>query len=101
VQAMLPYASGSGGVAFATATVQPIVVPVPDGPAPVSVAGFQIARIANVKGQSKTVVSTATAVFDGRVQATVGTVSNLVFSLDAQDHLVRNVEIRVLGVAQL
>ncbi len=32
VQAMLPYAAGSGGVGFATATVQPVVVPVPDGP---------------------------------------------------------------------
>ncbi len=101
VQAMLPYAPGSGGVGFATATVQPIVVPVPDGPGAVTVAGFQIARIANDKGQTKTVVSTATAVFDGRVQATLGTVSDLVFSLDAQDHLVRNLEIRVLGVAQL
>lgn len=101
VQAMLPFAPSSGGVGFATATVQPIVVPVPDGPGAVSVAGFQIARIANDKGQTKTVVSTATAVFDGRVLATLGTVSNLVFSLDAQDHLVRNLEIRVLGVAQL
>jgi hypothetical protein len=101
VQAMLPYAAGSGGVGFATATVQPIVVPVPDGPGAVTVAGFQIARIANDKGQTKTVVSTATAVFDGRVLATMGTVSNLVFSLDAQDHLVRTLEIRVLGVAQL
>ena len=40
-------------------------------------------------GQTKTVVTTATAVFDGRVQATLGTVSNLVFSLNAQDQLVR------------
>ncbi len=33
VQAMLPYASGaSGATGFATATVQPIVVPVPAGP---------------------------------------------------------------------
>ena len=101
VQAMLPYASGASGVTYATATVQPIVVPVPTGPAPVTVAGFQIARIANETGQTKTVVSTATAVFDGRVQTTMGTVSNLVFSLDAQDQLARDLEIRTIGVSQL
>jgi hypothetical protein len=101
VQAMLPYAPGAGTAGFATATVQPIIVPVPDGPAPVTVAGFQIARIANDNGQTKTVVSTATAVFDGRVQATLGTVSGLVFSLDAQDQLVRDVEIRTVGVGEL
>jgi hypothetical protein len=65
------------------------------------VAGFQIARIANDKGQTKTVVSTATAVFVGRVQATLGTVSNLVFSIDAQDQLVRAMESRAIGVGQL
>jgi hypothetical protein len=101
VQAMLPYAPAAGPVGFATATVQPLVVPVPDGPAPVTVAAFQIARIANDKGQTKTVISTATAVFDGRVQATMGTVSNLVFSLDAQDQLVHDLEIRVIGVGRL
>jgi len=101
VQAMLPYAPGAGTVGFATATVQPVIVPVPDGPAPVTVAGFQIARIANDNGQAKTVVSTATAVFDGRVQATLGTVSDLVFSLNAQDQLVRDVEIRTVGVGEL
>jgi hypothetical protein len=101
VQAMLPYSSVAAGAGFATATVQPVIVPVPTGPGAVTVAGFQIARIANDKGQTKTVVSTATAVFDGRVQATLGTVSNLVFSLDAQDQLVRNTEIRVIGVSQL
>ncbi len=101
VQAMLPYSSVGSGAGFATATVQPIVVPVPSGASAATVAGFQIARIANEKGQTKTVVSTATAVFDGRVQATLGTVSNLVFSLDAQDQLVRNTEIRVIGVGQL
>ncbi len=100
VQAMLPYASGTGEVSYATATVQPIVVPVPSGPAPVTVAAFQIARIANETGQTKTVVSTATAVFDGRVQATMGTVSNLVFSLAAQDQLARDLEIRTIGVSQ-
>ena len=101
VQAMLPYAPGGGGSGFATATVQPVVVPVPEGPGTVTVAGFQIARIANEPGQTKTVISTATAVFDGRVQATLGTVSNLVFSLNAQDQLVRNMEIRTIGVGQL
>jgi hypothetical protein len=101
VQAMLPYASGAGGTGFATATVQPLVVPVPAGPGAVTVAGFQIARIANAPGQTKTVVSTATAVFGGRVQATLGTVSDLVFSLSAQDQLVRALEIRTIGVAEL
>ena len=101
VQAMLPFAPGAGPVGFATATVQPLVVPVPDGPAPVTVAAFQIARIANDKGQTKTVISTATAVSDGRVQATMGTVSNLVFSLTAQDQLVHDLEIRVIGVGRL
>jgi hypothetical protein len=101
VQAMLPYASGGGPTGFATATVQPVVVPVPAGPGTVTVAGFQIARIANEAGQTKTVVSIATAVFVGRVQATLGTVSNLVFSLDAQNQLVRHLEIRSIGVGQL
>ncbi len=101
VQAMLPYSPVGGGAGFATATVQPLVVPVPEGPGAVTVAGFQIARIANDRGQTKTVISTATAVFDGRVQVTVGTVSNLVFSIDAQNQLVRNIEIRTIGVSQL
>ena len=96
VQAMLPYAPRRAGASgFATATVQPIVVPVPDGPGVLPVAAFQIARIGNDKGQTTTVITTATAVFGGRVQATMGTVSNLVFSLDAQNQLVRNIEIRV------
>jgi len=101
VQAMLPYAPGFGSTGFATATVQPIVVPVPEGPGAVQVAAFQIARIANQDGQAKTVVTTATAVFDGRVQATLGTVTNFVFSLDAQNELVRDLETRVLGVSEL
>jgi len=102
VQAMLPYAPGGGGGAgFATATVQPVVLPVPAGANAVTVAGFQIARIANDKGQTKTVVTMATAVFDGRVQATLGSVSNLVFSLNAQDELVRDLEARAIGVSQL
>jgi len=101
VQAMLPYAPGGGSSGFATATVQPVVVPVPDGPETVQVAAFQIARIANGNGQTTTVVTTAIAVFAGRVQATLGTVSNFVFSLDAQNRLVRDVEIRTIGVSQL
>src|ERR1019366_8995588 len=101
VQAMLPYSPVGGGAGFATATVQPLVVPVPAGPGTVTAAGFQIARIANDKGQTKTVISTATAVFDGRVQVTLGTVSNLVFSIDAQNQLVRDIEIRTIGVSQL
>jgi hypothetical protein len=101
VQAMLPYATGGGGTGFATATVQPVVVPVPNGPGTVTVAAFQIARIANDPGQTKTVVTTATAVFVGRVQATLGTVSDLVFSINAQNALVRDLEIRSLGVGEL
>jgi hypothetical protein len=101
VQAMLPYSAVAGGSGFATATVQPIVVPVPAGPGAVTVAGFQIARIANDKGQTKTVISTATAIFDGRVQVTMGTDSNLVFPIDTQNQLVRAVEVRTIGVGQL
>ncbi len=101
VQAMLPYAVGGGAAGFATATVQPVVVPVPTGPADVEVAAFQIARIANEQGQTTTVVTTAIAVFDGRVQATLGTVSDFVFSLDAQNQLVRDMEIRTVGVSEL
>ena len=82
--------------------MQPIVVPVPDRTrATVQVAAFQIARIANEQGQTTTVVTTAIAVFDGRVQATLGTVSDFVFSLDAQNQLVRDMEIRTIGVSQL
>ena len=109
VQAMLPYASGGGSAGFATATVQPVPVPSPspdaidttNGPDTVQVAAFQIARIANDGDQTTTVVTTAIAVFGGRVQATLGTVSNFVFSLDAQNKLVRAVEIRTIGVSQL
>ena len=101
-QAMLPYAdtTGTGAPGFATATVEPVVVPVPSGIG-VEVAGFQIARIANLKGQTVTQVTTATAVFGGRVQATFGTVSTFVFPLDAQYRLVHNIEARVIGVDEL
>ncbi len=102
VQAMLPFTTvGGPGPGFATATVQPIVVPVPAGPGNVEVAAFQIARIANDPGQTTTVVTTAIAVFGGRVQATIGTVSNFVFSIDAQNQLVHNVEVRTIGVSAL
>ena len=101
-QAMLPYAdtTGTGAAAFATATVEPVVVPVPEGNG-VQVAAFQIARIANVKGQTLTQISTAVAVFGGRVQATFATVTNFVFPLDAQYKLVHNIEARVIGVEEL
>jgi hypothetical protein len=102
VQAMLPYATGTGtGARFATATVQPIVVPAPTGPGDLEVAAFQIARIANDPGQTTTVVTTAVAVFGGRVQATLGTVSNFVFNIDAQNQLVHDVEVRTIGVSTL
>jgi hypothetical protein len=101
VQAMLPYATGVGAGGFATATVQPIVVPMPTGPSDLDVAAFQIARIANDPGQTATVVTTAVAVFGGRVQATLGTVSNFVFSIDAQNQLVHDLEVRTIGVSQL
>jgi hypothetical protein len=102
VQAMLPYASGTASTgSFATATVQPTVVPVPDAGPGLRVAAFQIARIGNDNGQAVTVVTTAVAVFDGRVQATVGTVSDFVFPLDTQDSVIRAVEARVLGVSLL
>ena len=70
-------------------------------PAFEQVAAFQIARIANDPGLTTTVVTTAIAVFSGRVQATLGTVSNFVFSIDAQNQLVHNVEVRTIGVSQL
>jgi hypothetical protein len=98
---MLPYATGVGAGGFATATVQPIVVPMPTGPSDLDVAAFQIARIANDPGQTATVVTTAVAVFGGRVQATLGTVSNFVFSIDAQNQLVHDLEVRTIGVSQL
>jgi hypothetical protein len=102
VQAMLPYAPRNGtGSGFATATVQPVLVPAALGPDDFQVAAFQIARIGNNQGQTTTVVTTAIAVFGGRVQATVGTVDNFVFPLDVQNQLVRNTEARVLGVSQL
>ena len=101
VQAMLPYhASPVAPGGFATATVQPVVVPVPYSSGDLEVAAFQIARIANDPGQTATVVTTAVAVFGGRVQATLGTVSNFVFPLDAENQIVRAVEVRVVGVDQ-
>ena len=72
VQAMLPYAPGRARRASPPPRCSPSSSRCPTDPAPVTVAAFQIARIANDKGQTKTVVTTATAVFDGRVQATLG-----------------------------
>ena len=103
VQAMLPYttASVAAGPVFATATVQPVIVPSALGPDDFQVAAFQIARIGNDGGQTTTVVTTAIAVSGGRVQATMGTVDNFVFPLDVENQLVRNMEARVIGVSQL
>ena len=103
VQAMLPYttAGAPGEPVFATATVQPVPVPLPTGPESVQVAAFQIARIANEPGQTATVVTTAIAVFDGRVQTTLGTVSNFVFPIDTENQLVRDMEIRTIGASRL
>jgi hypothetical protein len=101
VQAMLPYTvDPAAPTGFATATVQPAIVPVTDADG-VEIAAFQIARIANVKHQTVTQVTTAVAVFGGRVLATVDTVSDFVFPLQAQNTVVRAVEARVLGVDQL
>ena len=85
---------------FATATVQPTVAPVPDGTG-VEVAAFQIARIGNDDGQSVTTITTAVAVFGGRVLATIDAESNLLFPLDAENKVVQAVESRVLGVSLL
>jgi hypothetical protein len=102
VQAMLPYAgAGAPTGGYATATVQPTVVPVPDDSPNLTVAAFQIARIGNEGGQSVTSITTAVAVFGGRVQATVSEASDLVFPLDTQDTLVRDIEARVIGVSLL
>ena len=79
----------------------PDAIDTTNGPDTVQVAAFQIARIANDNNETTTVVTTAIAVFGGRVQATLGTVSNFVFSLDDQNKLVRAVEIRTIGVSQL
>jgi len=101
VQAMLPFAPGAPRSGFATATVQPTVVPVPSGSSDVEVAAFQIARIGNDDGQSLTTVTTAVAVVGGRVLATVDATSDLVFPLDTQDAVVQQIEARVLGVSLL
>jgi len=99
VQAMLPFAPGAPPQGFATATVQPTVVPVLSGTSDVEIAAFQIARIGNDHGQSVTTVTTAVAVFGGRVLATVDATSDLVFPLDTLDSALQHVEARVLGVS--
>jgi len=98
---MLPYVphSGPGAGSFSTATVQPLAVPVPLRGSGMQVAGFQIARIGSVKGQTVTTVTTAVAVFGGRVQATLGSVSNFVFPIDTQTKLIQDLEARVAGVS--
>ncbi len=60
VQAMLPYAgAGAPTGGYATATVEPAVVPVPDANPALTVAAFQIARIGSQNGQSVTSITTA------------------------------------------
>ena len=100
-QAMLPYgvAPGTPPGGFSTATVQPVVVPLPYSP-DVQVAAFQIARIGQVKGQTVNDITIAVAVFGGRTQASVAMSSNFVFPVDTQLQLVRAVEARVVGVDQ-
>jgi len=101
-QAMLPFADATGTTGgFTTATVEPTVVPVPAAGSNVVVAAFQIARIGTADDQAVTSVTTAVAVFGGRVQATVDMVSDFVFPLTAQDQLVRDIEARVIGTSLL
>jgi len=101
-QAMLPYSSaGSGQPGFSFATVEPVAVPSPPGGSTTQVAGFQIARIGNDHGQSVTEVTTAVALFGGRVQASLSTVSDFVFPIDVQNQLVHSVEARVIGSSLL
>jgi len=101
-QVMLPFADATGTTGgFTGATVEPTVVPVPAPGSNVVVAAFQIARIGTADGQSVTSVTTAVAVFGGRVQATVDMVSDFAFPLTAQDQLVRDIEARVIGTSLL
>ena len=102
-QAMLRYtaAAGSGSPALSFATVEPVTVPSPPIGSPAQVAAFQIARIGTVNGQTVTEVTTAIAIYGGRLQASIGTVSDLVFPIDAQNQLVHAVEARVIGASLL
>jgi hypothetical protein len=102
-QAMLPYAAsaGTGSARFDFATVEPVVVPVPPDGSGTQVAAFQIALIGTDKGQTVTAVTTAIAVYGGRLQATLKTISDLVFPLDVQDALVHSIEARVIGASLL
>jgi K+-transporting ATPase c subunit len=83
------------------ATVEPVVVPPPPDGSATQVAAFQIARIGNDKGQTVTMITTAIAVYGGRLQATLVTVSDFVFPLDAQNTLVHSIEARVIGASLL
>jgi hypothetical protein len=102
-QAMLPYTvvadTGSSGLSFAT--VEPVVVPPPPDGAATQVAAFQIARIGNDKGQTVTMITTAVAIYGGRLQASIGTVSDFVFPLDVQNTVVHSIEARVIGASLL
>ena len=98
-QAMLPYSTspGSGPSGLSLATVEPVDVPPPPDGSAAQVVAFQIARIGTQMGQTVTSITTAVAIFGGRVQATVGTVSDFVFPLDTQNTLVHSLEARVIG----
>jgi hypothetical protein len=100
---MLPYAgrAGGGGGGFATAVVEPVAVPIPPQGAKAQVVAFQIARIGNDANQTVTEITTAIAIFGGRTQATVDTVSDFVFPVDVENQLVQSIEARVLGVSAL
>jgi hypothetical protein len=102
-QAMLRYAAppGTSTSSLSFASVEPVVVPPPPDGSNVQVAAFQIARIGNDKGQTVTVITTAIAIFGGRVQASLGTVSDFVFPLDVQNQLVHTIEARVIGAVLL
>jgi hypothetical protein len=65
------------------------------------VAAFQIARIGSDRAQTVTEVTTAVAIFGGRLQASLGTVSDFVFPIDVQNQLVNTAEARVIGASLL
>ena len=106
VQAMLPYEGSAGtgttaGTSYATDTVQPAVMPALPASSGVHEAAFYVARIGTINGQTITEVTTAIAIYGGRLQATLSTVSDFVFPPDVQAALVHTVEIRVQGAKTL
>jgi len=106
VQAMLPYEGSAGtgttaGTSYATDTVQPAVMPALPASSGEHEAAFYVARIGSINGQTITEVTTAIAIYGGRLQATLSTVSDFVFPPDVQAALVHTVEIRVLGAKTL